>query len=83
MTSDEAVWLRGIGKRVRLARFTREMTQEQLAAAAGMSRSFVSLIEQGTHGVDVVRLYRLAAALGMPLAELVAVEVGLLERGDQ
>lgn len=83
MTSDEAVSLRGIGKRVRLARFTREMTQEQLAAAAGMSRSFVSLIEQGTHGVDVVRLYRLAAALGMPLAELVAVEVGLLERGDQ
>jgi transcriptional regulator with XRE-family HTH domain len=35
-----------------------------------MSRSFVSLIEKGTHGVDVVRLLRLAAALDVPLAEL-------------
>lgn len=83
MTNDEAVWLRGIGKRVRLARFTREMTQGQLAAATGMSRSFVSLIEQGTHGVDVVRLYRLAAALDIPLTELVAGALAQRERGDK
>jgi transcriptional regulator with XRE-family HTH domain len=83
VTDDEAAWLRGIGKRVRLARSTREMTQAQLAAAAGMSRSFVSLIEQGTHGVDVVRLHRLAAALCIPLTELVAGRAAHRERGDQ
>jgi transcriptional regulator with XRE-family HTH domain len=67
---DVERWLRALGKRVRLLRLTREMTQDELAAAAGMSRSFVSLLEHGTHGVDVVRLLRLAAALEVPLAEL-------------
>jgi transcriptional regulator with XRE-family HTH domain len=71
MTGTDTL-LRAIGKRVRLARLVREMTQAELADAAGMSRSFVSLIEHGMHGVDIVRLHRLAAALGVPLVDLVA-----------
>ena len=38
-----------------------------------MSRSFVGVIEHGAHGVDVVRLLRLAAVLGVSLPELVDV----------
>ena len=72
MTTDpEAAFLRALGKRIRIARLTRELTQAELADAAGISRSFISLIEHGSHGVDVVRLHRIAAALDMPLAELV------------
>jgi transcriptional regulator with XRE-family HTH domain len=67
---DVEEWLRALGKRVRITRLTREMTQDELAAATGMSRSFISLIEHGTHGVDVVRLLRLAAALDVPLGDL-------------
>jgi transcriptional regulator with XRE-family HTH domain len=67
---DPATYLRALGKRVRILRLTREMTQGELAAAAGLSRNFVSLIEHGSHGIDVVRLLRLAAALGVPLDEL-------------
>ena len=67
---DADVWLRALGKRVRILRLTRELTQDELAAASGMSRSFVSLIEKGAHGVDVVRLLRLAAALDVELPEL-------------
>lgn len=67
---DPDAWLRALGKRVRLLRLTHELTQAQLAAAAGLSRSFVSLIEHGSHGVDVVRLLRLAAALDVSLEEL-------------
>ncbi len=70
--TDTDTFLHAIGKRVRLARLVREMTQAELADAAGISRSFVSLIEHGTHGVNIVRLRRLAAALGMPLVDLVA-----------
>src|SRR5215212_1529828 len=70
-TPDPAAFLRALGKRVRLLRLTRELTQDQVAVAAGMSRSFVSLIEHGTHGVDVVRLWRLAAVFGLPLHERV------------
>lgn len=69
--TDTDAFLRALGKRVRLARLTHELTQEQLADAAGMSRSFVSLIEKGTHGVDVVRLVRIADALDLSLVELI------------
>jgi transcriptional regulator with XRE-family HTH domain len=67
--------MRALGKRVRLLRRTAELTQDELAAAAGLSRSFVSLIEHGARGVDVVRLLRIAAVLGLPLHELVNLGV--------
>lgn len=68
---DPEAFLRVVGKRIRILRLTREMTQEELAAAAGISRSFVSLVEHGAKGIDVVRLLRLARALEVPLDELV------------
>ena len=70
---DTAAFLRALGKRVRLLRLVRGLTQDDLARAAGMSRSFVSLVEHGCHGVDVVRLIRLAAVLEIPLTELVDI----------
>jgi transcriptional regulator with XRE-family HTH domain len=70
MTDTEAFMYR-LGRRVRLARLINELTQDQLAEAAGISRSFVSLIEHGAHGVDVVRLHRIAAALDMRLSDLI------------
>lgn len=60
-----------VGKRIRILRLTRELTQDDLAAAAGISRSFVSLIEHGAKGIDVVRLLRIARVLEVPLHELV------------
>jgi transcriptional regulator with XRE-family HTH domain len=68
------VFVRALGKRVRLLRLTAELTQEELADAAGISRSFVSLIEHGARGVDVVRLLRLATVFGIPLSEMVDLE---------
>ena len=53
-----------IGRRIRLLRRLRDLTQDELADAAGISRSFVSLLEHGSNGVDVVRLLRLAPVLG-------------------
>jgi transcriptional regulator with XRE-family HTH domain len=70
--AEERQYLRGLGKRIRLIRVDRELSQEQLARAAGMSRNFVSSVERGAHGVDVVRLVRLAAALDVDVAVLVS-----------
>lgn len=67
---EAAAFLRALGKRLRLLRLVRELTQDQVAEATGMSRSFVSLLEHGAHGVDVVRLLRLSAFFGISLAEL-------------
>jgi XRE family transcriptional regulator, aerobic/anaerobic benzoate catabolism transcriptional regulator len=73
LAADPAVFLTALGRRVRLLRATREWTQDELARRAGISRSFVSLIEHGCHGVDVVRLLRLSGVLGVTLVELVDV----------
>jgi transcriptional regulator with XRE-family HTH domain len=70
--AGERLYLRGLGKRIRLLRVDRELSQEQLADAAGMSRNFVSSIERGAHGVDVVRLLRLASALDVDIGVLVS-----------
>ena len=67
----DAEFLRNLGRRIRLLRVDRELSQEQLARAAGMSRNFVSSIERGAHGVDVVRLRWLAAVFEVSVATLV------------
>lgn len=60
-----------------------ELTQAELADATGVSHSFVSLVEHGCHGVDVVRLVRLAAVFGIPLTELVDIARPLTGLTDQ
>jgi DNA-binding XRE family transcriptional regulator len=70
-----AVWLRQIGKRVRILRLAAEKTQDQLADETGISRSFISLIEHGTQDCSVLRLWRIADVLGLSLVELLGGEV--------
>jgi transcriptional regulator with XRE-family HTH domain len=67
---DEDELRRQVGKRLRLARYRAELTQDQLAEQAGVSRNFVGLVEHGAHGVDVYRLRRLATAAGTTLGAL-------------
>lgn len=78
MDQDEKELRRTVGRRLRLARRAAELTQEQVATAAGVSRSMVALIEQGAHGVDVYRLRRMAAAAGTSITELFAEPDGRL-----
>jgi transcriptional regulator with XRE-family HTH domain len=49
-----------------------DRSQDELAADAGVTRNFVSAIERGAQGLDAVRLRRLAAAMGVSLADLLA-----------
>jgi transcriptional regulator with XRE-family HTH domain len=52
-----------LGVNVRHHRKLKGMTQEQLAVAAGMERSYVSDLERGTRNPSVLALGRLADAL--------------------
>ena len=52
-----------------------EWSQEQLAVAAGVTRNFVSAVERGEQCLSLLRALRLAAALGVPLVELVGDQV--------
>jgi transcriptional regulator with XRE-family HTH domain len=68
----DAEYRRVVGKRIRVWRVLNDRSQDDLAADAGVTRNFVSAIERGAQGLDAVRLRRLAAAMDMDLAELLA-----------
>jgi transcriptional regulator with XRE-family HTH domain len=67
--SREFVCRFGLG--LKLLRVKRGLTQEQLAEAAGMHRTFIGCLERGERGVNVDRLPDLARALGVEEHELI------------
>lgn len=46
------------------------MNQDQLAAAANLSRVTLGSIERGEHAANLLTYRKLAQALGLPLADL-------------
>ena len=64
---------RQVGKRVRLVRIGADLSQDEVAAKAGLTRNFVSAIERGAQGLDAWRLRLLADALGVAPAWLLGL----------
>lgn len=62
-----------IGDAIRDARTKAGLTQEAVAARAGMDRAYVSLIEQGRSSPTVERLFRICDAIGVRPSQLLAV----------
>jgi transcriptional regulator with XRE-family HTH domain len=48
------------------------LSQEELAEAAELDRSFISLLERGIQSPNLVVLFKIAEVLGIPAAEIVA-----------
>jgi transcriptional regulator with XRE-family HTH domain len=61
----------GLGRSVKQSRAERGVSQEELAHLAGIDRSYMSSIERGEQNVGLMSMQRVAAALGVTLAELV------------
>ena len=61
-------------------RHTRSLTQEALAKAAGVPRSTVATLESGTGNPSLVVLVKVAAALGVPIDELLASPRAMVRR---
>ncbi|MFC3458435.1 MULTISPECIES: helix-turn-helix domain-containing protein [Massilia] len=59
------------GKVLRVVRTEAGLTQEQLALAAGVDRSFVSMVERGVNQPTIRMIFRFAAALGVAPSRLV------------
>ena len=56
---------KAIGKRIKIARINRDLTQEALADRVGLSPSHMSNIETGTTRVSLTTIVNLANALGV------------------
>jgi transcriptional regulator with XRE-family HTH domain len=58
------------GQRLREIRTSRGLSQERLAAIAGLDRTYVSGIERGVRNVSLENIERLASALGVDASDL-------------
>lgn len=64
---------RAFGAALAQARLTAGMTQDELAAASGVSRPTISRLELGTSSISSDRVWDLAEALGTTPADIYAV----------
>lgn len=63
--SDESVLLGEIGARVRAVRLSENLSQEQLAAAAAVSRSTIKRLESGHGSVSLANLLAILAVVNL------------------
>jgi transcriptional regulator with XRE-family HTH domain len=57
-------------RNLRNARTKQRLTQEKLAEVTGLHRTYVGSVERGERNVSIDNIERFAAALGLPLEEL-------------
>ena len=69
-SSHVGVLLKRVGARIRKVRLEKGLSQEALALAAGLDRSYVGGVERGERNIAVVNLMRLARALAVPVSTL-------------
>ena len=64
----------GLGSALRAARTAKSLSLSDVAAATGISPSFLSLVENGKSDITIGRLVRLVTFYGIHLGDLVAVK---------
>jgi transcriptional regulator with XRE-family HTH domain len=62
-------------RNIRLVRVHAGMSQEKMAAEAGLDRAFVGTLERGQRNISIDNIELLAKALGMPAHELIDPEL--------
>ena len=65
-------WRKRVGGNIRDLRTARGMTQEALALQSGVTRNVLIDVEHGRRGLLYERLFDIAEALEVPVAELLA-----------
>jgi len=79
-------FLQELGERVRAARARNGMTRRDLAGESAVSERYLAQLEAGQGNISVLLLQKVAAALNLPLAELLmeqdkqAVELKLIQQ---
>jgi len=67
----ERAYLAALGERVRQVRARRGMTRKILARDSGVSERYLAQLEGGDGNISILLLRRIAAAMGLPLIDLI------------
>lgn len=70
LTFSSGIAMHDLGERIRLERTKRNLSQDELASQAGVSRSMLSEVERGIKVPSVLLLDHIATALGTSIARL-------------
>jgi len=68
--STQHAYLKKVGLNIREARKEKGMSQESLALAADLDRSYVGGVERGERNIAVINLRKIANALNVPVSRL-------------
>jgi transcriptional regulator with XRE-family HTH domain len=70
MESREAQIQKNFGERVRELRRKKGFSQEALALACGLDRTYIGSVERGERNISLLNIYKIAKALGVKAREL-------------
>lgn len=68
---NDRAYLAALGERVRQVRARRGMTRRILAGDSGVSERYLAQLESGQGNISILLLRRIAAAMGLPLVDLI------------
>ncbi|WP_329367539.1 helix-turn-helix domain-containing protein [Streptomyces sp. NBC_00669] len=71
---DDRDALARFGSRVRKLREAHGLSQEELAEAAHLHRTYIGSVERGERNISLINIHRIARALRVPPGELLADE---------
>lgn len=71
---DEKQLLKEFGQRVKSARLSMGLSQEELAFECDLDRTYISSIERGKRNLSLINIHKLATALRVNLSTLVDVK---------
>jgi len=69
--SDDEQIQKDFGLRVRETRKRKGISQEGLALACGLDRTYIGGVERGERNISLINIYKLAVALGIAPRDLV------------
>lgn len=73
---------KSLGKRIRTERSNRNLTQEQLAEAAGVSTTYIGFVERGERTVTLEKLIDIANVLHVSIDYLIEDSINVSPSAD-